>query len=280
MVIALALGGIAIALAARSTPGNVNSQKLSPLQLQKLAIDRAAAWIDDQVNPTTMIACDRATCDALNAGGYAEDKLQVLGQHAQYPLSAGLVVETGSVRKLFGTSLSSDWAPAVLTRFGTGAAEIEIRVIAPDGASAYWRALARDVAARKKAAGLVLYGSRIATSAKARAQAFSGAVDWRLLFAISEIAGKYPVYIVDFGSKSVGATRGIPLRYADLSGQFRAARMPATTYIAAMAAAIQQLKPPYQPLHTVTVPLRSGGVALRVEFAAPSPPDPFGPTGG
>lgn len=281
MVIALAIGGVAIALAARSAPGNANaSRRVSALHRQQLADTGAAvAWIDEQVSPGSVIACDPAMCDALKAQGYPADKLDVLGPTSAYPRSAAVVVETGSVRTLFGTSLSSDWAPAVLTRIGTGSAGIEIRVIAAGGVTAYQRALAGDLKARKQVGTLLLHGSQIATSARARAQVIAGAVDWRLLIAIAQIAGEYPVRIIDFGNDAVGATPGLPLRYADLSDQVRAGRMTGPEYMAAMAAALQQLPAEYRPLHTQRVPLPRGDVALRVEFAAPSPLNPLGPTG-
>jgi hypothetical protein len=282
MVIVLAVGGIAIALAARSAPGNSNnSPKINTLHRQELAnTTKAVDWIDDQVSPTSVIACDPATCAAIQAHGYPAAELQVLKPTTPYPRKATLVVETGSVRGIYGTSLRSDWAPAVLTRIGTGAAEIEIRVIAPDGAAAYRQALASDLANRKQDSSVLLNGTQVAMSKTARARLVSGAVDWRLVLAIAKIAGEYPVDIIEFGNDAVGASPGLPLRYADLSEQVRAPGMTGQTYLAAMAAALDQLPVAYRPLHTQSLRLPRGGEALRVEFGAPTPPNLLGPTGG
>jgi hypothetical protein len=56
-----------------------------------------------------------------------------------------LVVETAAVRALFGSSLDTEWAPAVLAAFGSGEAEITVRVVAANGAAAYLAALATDL---------------------------------------------------------------------------------------------------------------------------------------
>ena len=71
-------------------------------------------------------------------------ELRVLGPASAYPLKSAVVVETAAVRDLFGTSLSSLYAPAVLATFSSGDLRTSVRVIAPGGAAAYRKELAAD----------------------------------------------------------------------------------------------------------------------------------------
>ena len=82
-------------------------------------------------------------CAALTADGFPSRYVRVLGPTAPYPLTSNVVVVTQAVRELFGSSLSSDYAPAVLATFGSADASITVRVIAPRGAAAYRAQLAR-----------------------------------------------------------------------------------------------------------------------------------------
>jgi hypothetical protein len=281
LVIVLATAGIAVALATRAGPDSVGRHKLSALQRHELANSAAAvAWIGEQVSRDSVIACDPRTCAALKTLGYPAGKLQVLGPTSPYPRTAALVVETGSVSALYGTSLRTDFAPTVLTTFGTGAAEVDIRLIAPDGVPAYQKALAADLANRKQDGSSLLHGSQIAASATAREQMTSGAVDSRLLLAIAAVAAEHPVDILGFGNDAVGASPAIPLRYGDLSERVPAARMAAPAYVQSIIGALDRLPAAYRPLRTLTVRLAPGAVALRIEFAAPSPLGLLGPTAG
>ena len=67
-----------------------------------------------------------------------------------------MVVATAAVRSQFGARLAGVYAPVVLARFGTGAAGIAVRVIAPGGAAAYRELLARDAQARRHVAAQLL----------------------------------------------------------------------------------------------------------------------------
>jgi hypothetical protein len=280
LVLVLA-AGIAIAIATRASPDSAGRHKISALQRHELANSAAAvAWIGEQVSRDSVIACDPRTCAALKALGYPAGKLQVLGPTSPYPRTAALVVETGSVSALYGTSLRTDFAPTVLATFGTGAAEVDIRLIAPDGVPAYQKALAADLANRKQDGSSLLHGSQIAASTTAREQMTSGAVDSRLLLAIAAVAAEHPVDILGFGNDAVGASPGIPLRYCDLSERVPAARMAAPAYVQSVIGALGRLPAAYRPIRTLTVRLARGVVALRIEFAAPSPLGLLGPTPG
>jgi hypothetical protein len=86
-------------------------------------------------------------CAALAQRGIPAGNLLVLGPGSGDPLGSAVVVETAAVRNIFGERLASVYAPEVLARFGTGAARIEVRIVAPDGTAAYRRALAVDIRA-------------------------------------------------------------------------------------------------------------------------------------
>lgn len=276
LVILLAAGGVAIALAMRPSAPNAGSHKPSRLQRQELAnTATAVAWIGQQVSPGSVIACDPATCADLKSHGYPAGKLQVLKPATPNPRTATLVVETDTVRGIYGTNLRSYWAPEVVAAFGTGAAGIDIRVVAPDGPSAYQQKLAADLANRKRVGRGLLDGSQIVASATARAQMEAGAVDVRLLVAITQIADQHPIHIIDFGNEATGSSLGMPLRYGDLS--VPAARSAVPAYVAAVDSALNG--PPLpggRPLRPHIVKLPSGLLALRIEFPAPSPLGLFG----
>jgi hypothetical protein len=281
LVIVLAAAGLAIALATGAGPDSAGRHRISALQRHEQANSAAAvAWISDQVSRDSVIACDPHTCAALKALGYPAGKLQALGPTSPYPRTATLVVETGSVSALYGTSLRTDFAPTVLTTFGTGAAEVDIRLIAPDGVPAYQKAVAADLANRKQDGSSLLHGSQIAASTTAREQMTSGAVDSRLLLAIAAVAAEHPVDILGFGNDAAGASPAIPLRYGDLSERVPAARMTAPAYVQSIIGALDRLPAAYRPLRTLTVQLGAGVVALRIEFPAPSPLGLLGPTAG
>ena len=156
-------------------------------------------------------------CAALEARGLPARDLLVLGPLSRDPRSSAVVVETGAVRALFGTSLDRAWAPAVLASFGSGSAGITVRVVASHGAVAYQTALAGDMAAAKAAGARLLADRRISVQTSARSQLTAGLVDLRLLSALTALSRHLPVSVVDFGNVGPGVSAGVPLRYADLS---------------------------------------------------------------
>ena len=80
-------------------------------------------------------------------------------------------------------------APAAIASFGSGAAQISIRLIFRRGATAYAAALRRDIADRKLAGtSFVLLDSRVARPAAIRQELRSGQVDSRLLLTLGEVA--------------------------------------------------------------------------------------------
>src|SRR5947207_7012057 len=118
---ALVFGSLAV-VAVRHFSGTHASSPSSaaPPRLEAAVRDQAVAWIVRQVRPGAMVSCDQAMCAALEARGLPARDLLVLGPLSRDPRHSDVVVETATVRSLFGTSLDLAWAPAVLASFGSG----------------------------------------------------------------------------------------------------------------------------------------------------------------
>jgi hypothetical protein len=231
---------------------------------------QAAAWVAEQVSPDVTVSCDAVMCAALQAHGFPVSKLVVLGPTSPNPVSSVLVVETATVRELFGSSLAVAWAPAVLASFGSGASAITVRVVAPDGPAAYQTALNADLANRKTSGTALLHDSQVAVSATARRQLLAGDVDLRLLLALASVAGHEPMDIVRFGNLGPGASPGVPLDFADLAESIPAAHMNTVAYVDAVWAILNGVDAPIRPERAISGPVQ-GQAILRVEFASPSP---------
>ena len=237
---------------------------------------QAAAWVADQVSPDAIVSCDAVMCAALKAHGFPVGKLVTLGPASPDPVPSDVVVQTAAVRALFGSSLATGWAPAVLASFGSGPGAITVRVVAPHGAAAYQASLRADLAGRKRSGTALLHHSRITVSATARSQLASGQVDSRLLAALAALAGHQPVDIIQFGNVGPDASPGVPLRFADLAESVLAARMDAAAYMRAAWAVLSAADPRIRPARGLSGTLEHQAV-LQVEFTAPSPLGKPGP---
>ena len=232
---------------------------------------QAAAWVAQQVSPGVAVSCDQVMCAALEARGLPARDLLVLGPISRDPRSSVVVVETGAVRALFGTSLDRAWAPAVLASFGSGSAGITVRVVASHGAVAYQTALAGDTAAAKAAGARLLADRRISVQTSARSQLSGGLVDLRLMSALTALSRHLPVSVVGFGNVGPGVSTGIPLRYADLSPASQAGGLTQAGYARSVRSALSGLGTTVRQARTAPVVLPDGQAVLRVEFTAPSP---------
>ena len=232
---------------------------------------QAAAWVAQQVSPGVAVSCDQVMCAALEARGLPSRDLLVLGPLSPDPRSTAVVVETGAVRALFGTSLDRAWAPAVLASFGSGSAGITVRVVASHGAVAYQTAQAGDMAAAKAAGARLLADRRITVQTSARSQLTGGLVDLRLMSALTALSRHLPVSVVGFGNVGPGVSAGVPLRYADLSPTSQAGGQTQAGYARSVRSALSGLDTSFRPVRTVPVVLPDGQAVLRVEFTAPSP---------
>ena len=236
---------------------------------------QVAAWVTEQVSPDVTVSCEAVMCAALQARGFPVSKLVVLGPTSPDPVPSVLVVETATVRELFGSSLAIAWAPAVLASFGSGAGAITVRVVAPHGAAAYQAALNADLANRKTSGAALLNDSQVAVSAAARSQLLAGQVDLRLLLALAAVAGHEPIFIVRFGNLGPGASPHVPLGFADLAESIPAAHMDTAAYARAVWAVLDGPDAQIRPERAISGPFQ-GQAILRVEFASPSPLGNFG----
>ncbi len=227
---------------------------------------QAAAWVAGQVSVGAILACDPAMCAALAQHGVAPGNLLVLGPGAGDPLGSNVVLATASVRGIFGGRLASVYAPEVLASFGTGAARIDVRIVAPDGAAVYRAALAADLQARQVAGAQLLRDPRITVTPAARAELAAGQVDARLLITLAAMAASEPIQVTGFGAPDPGASPGLPLRTAELTAPTATAQT--------MLAFVRAQRSPYLPARAALTqhgPGPDGESVLTVEFAAPGP---------
>lgn len=230
----------------------------------------AARWLVQQAAADAIVSCDPQMCAAAQSAGLAASRLQVLGTGASGPLSSDLLVATAAVRQEFGTRLASVYAPDVLASFGTGSAQVAIRVVAPDGAAAYTASLRADQAARVSAGKQLLRNPRIHASAGALQALADGQVDARLLTVFAALATLHSVRVLGFAAASAGASPGLPLRTATITPAGPGTRQRPNS-VPSLASFLRAQLPPYRPASITEIRLPGGGAALRVEFAAPSP---------
>jgi hypothetical protein len=240
----------------------------------------AVSWVISQVSRDTTVSCDQAMCAALVKAGFPQGRVQVLGLGASAgtPLSSQIVVETPDVRRFFGTSLDTVYAPTVLTVEGSGPENVVIGAVAPRGPAAYQKALQADLHMRKAdSATLLDSGSRIVIERSARDQLAAGLVDTRLQLAIIAIGTPLPVTLIDFGNIAQGASQYVPLRYADIADPPGASDLSPADYERSVIKALNVLPASQRPIHVMTVTLAGGSTALRIVFSAPSPFNALGP---
>jgi hypothetical protein len=268
-----AAAGSLLALAIRPAGSQGGTAALSPALLRQEAALRAeaAAWVAQQVSPGATVSCDPVMCAALTDHAFPAGNLLVLSPTSADPLTSAVIVATSAVRDMFGSSLSTAIAPGVLASFGSGPAEITVRVVAPNGVAAYWAALRADQAARKTHGSALLNDPQMTVSAIARGQLADGQVDSRLLLAVASLATNEPIDIVQFGNIGPGAGPGIPLRYADLASNDRAAHMTIAAYLRSLRASLKGLNAQLRPARIVQVVRPGRSAVLRVEFTGPSP---------
>jgi len=276
-LVILAAGCLGVVVARYVASWPARSDTVSPAEQRAEAA--AATWVSRQVSHAVLVACDPRMCAALSADGFPSRDVHVLGPTAPYPLTSAVVIVTQAVRDLFGSSLSSDYAPAILATFGSADASITVRVIAPHGAAAYWAQIGADRANGKDIGSDLVQTRGITTSAEAKKQLLAGQVDSRLLLAIISLASRQPIDIdiVDFGNFGLGADPAIPLRFADLAESNPAAPTADPVYLRNLRASLGAISARFRPTSIMTKVLLSGQAVLRIEFTAPTPFGLLGP---
>ena len=200
---------------------------------------------------------------ALKAHGVPSLDLRPLAPNASSLLDSQVVVATATIRKQFGSSLTSVYAPAMLSSFGSGNSRVDVRLIAPHGAAAFMQQFRADQKERKTAASALLTLGSIALSSSARIQLASGQVDSRMIVLLDYLAPAFRLNVMTFGDSGPGATSGMPLRSLTLTG--RPANLRSVlTYVRTHETA------PYLPEYTQLTKHR-GTPELVIEFSAPSP---------
>jgi hypothetical protein len=230
----------------------------------------AAAWVGRQVDPAAVVACDRQMCAVLQSKGIPAGRLLVLGAGNAGPLGSDVIVSTAAVRQEFGSRLTSVYAPVVLARFGSGSAQVAVRVVAAGGPAAYLRSLHADATARRAFGAQLLRNPHVRVWPAGRRALAAGQVDTRLLSAIGALATPYHLDIAGFGAPAAGASPGVPLRSADISlAPARRGHDPAR--LSALKRFLLAQRIPFRPADVTTARLAGGQTVLHVEFTAPSP---------
>jgi hypothetical protein len=241
------------------------------LAAEALARTQAITWVLQQVSRAAVVSCDSQVCNDLANAGFPPANLLTLGPGSTDPLGSALVVATAPIRAQYGLRLASVYAPVVIASFGSGNAEIDIRLVFPGGTAGYRAVQQTDLSARKTADAELLTNSRIWVSATARAQLLSGDIDPRLPQLLAIMAHNYPVRIVDFVDQSPGGGPASLLRSVDLATVDQAAHMTSAAYLGRINAFINAQTAQYRPAWAQPITLRTGQAVLRIGYGAPSP---------
>jgi hypothetical protein len=275
-LIVFAGGGLTVALVRNSGPAPAprpvrtkpapRTPGLAQVQAAAAARLQAAAWVAAQVSHSAVVACDPAMCAALQARGFPAGNLMTIGPATNDPLGSTVIVATAAVRSQFGSRLETVYAPSVIASFGSGSAQIDVRVYAPGGGPAYLAALRADQQARQNLGRVLLRNSRVSATPAARAELMAGQVDTRLLATIATLAGQGRVDVVGFSDSGPGASPGAPLRVAELTSP------PGVKsgYLPSVLALLRAQQAPYLAT-SLSLARLDGQEVIRIEFAAPSP---------
>jgi tetratricopeptide (TPR) repeat protein len=269
VVTLLAASGAVGALSELHGDGHVRASATAAPAKPADAAQMAADWVSQQVSRSVTVACDPLMCAALEARGVPTARLLVLRTGAVSPRGAAVVVATPTVRSQFGSRLDTEYAPAVIAGFGSGPGQVNVQVVAPDGAAAYRTEMRQDQAARKAAGTQLLANKEISSAASVRAQLAAGGVDSRLLILLPALAATHPIQVLAFGDAGPQAGPGSPVCSADLSGSGRVAGMTDAAYQRWLTSFIRAQLTRFTG--SVVVVGQGGRAIVRVQFSQPSP---------
>ena len=249
----------------RATPAP-RTPGLAQVQAATAARAQAAAWTAAQVSHSAVVACDPAMCAALQGQGFPAGNLMTIGPATNDPLGSTVIVASAAVRSQFGSRLETVYAPTVIASFGSGSAQVEVRVYAPGGGPGYAAALRADQRVRQNLGRVLLRNSRVSATPAARAELTAGQVDTRLLATLATLTGQGQVDVVAFSDSGPGASAGAPLRVAELASPPRAK----SGYLPSVLALLRAQQAPYLAT-SLSLARSDGQEVIRIEFAAPSP---------
>jgi len=230
----------------------------------------AARWVSHEVTRSAIIGCDKVMCGVLIKSGVPSADLLPITPSSQDPLGADVLVATPVLRSQFGSRLSTEYAPAVLSSFGTGNTRVQVRVVASYGARAYQLALNRDLAARDLLGTQLVGNSRIAMPVSAETELAAGQVDPRLLITLPVLAQKHPIRVLAFYDRAPGASSGVPLSGVRLAGSDPKAGISAHAYLRWLVSLLRKQQSAYRAADVATT-WRNGRAIVSVRFARPNP---------
>ena len=285
-VVAMVLAGIVAAVVAIiAGPRAVRMFTARPDAAWQEAVavrGEAAVWITHWVAQSAFVACDPVMCKVLGAHGLSPERFVRLDPNSLDPLGSDVVVETAVVRNLFKRRLADVYAPAVLARFGSGKAMIEIRVTAASGSAArYEQQLRADERARLVAGRELLGNSNIVAFAAAARLLAAGKVDSRILAILAPLARIGKLTILAFGGAAPGSSPGMPLLSVSLTAEDPAdgsipvnaadGRVETPVSLAKIMAFLGVQRQLLQPASFREVTARRGLTFVRIDYAVPSP---------
>jgi len=230
----------------------------------------AATWVASDVSRSAIVGCDTVMCALLVKDGVPSSDLMLVQQSTQDPLGADVIVATPDLQSQFGPRLSTEYAPSVLASFGTGRIRVDVRVIAPDGASAYQLALTRDIAARELQGTQLVGNARIALPPSAKTELAAGQVDPRLLITLPPLAQQHPIRVLAFYNRAPGASSGVPLSGVKLAGSDPRAGMPPRVYLRWLVNFLHSQRSLYRAA-SVSTARHHGRAVVYIKFALPNP---------
>jgi hypothetical protein len=272
VLLLLTAAGTAVALLGQrsdsSTQGGHGGGQ--PLAGAAAAREKAARWVSREVSRNQIIGCDTVMCALLVKEGVPSADLLLVSPSTQDPLGAGVIVATPDLQSQFGMRLSTEYAPAVLARFGTGRLRVEVRVIAPWGAGAYQLALTRDIAARELQGTQIVGNSRIVLPASGKTELAAGQVDPRLLITLPALAHRHPVRVLAFYDRGPGAGPGVPFTGVKLAGNDPKAGITAHAYLRWLVSFLHSQRSSFRAA-SVSTAWREGRAIVSIRFALPNP---------
>ena len=277
-----AAGALTMALSGHTAkPPVPTGRRTSAGKAEEVTRDLAAVWVAQQVSRTAVVSCDPVMCGALESHGVPASDLNWIEPNTTSPLASAVIVATAAVRAQFGNLLSSVYAPGVIARFGSGQLQIDIREVAPHGATAYRAAVHADLIDRKTSGAGLLGSGRIVASATARRQLITGQVDSRLIIMMAGLAAVHPIDIVAFGNVAPGGDLTMPLRFAEVTqagrGHPAVSRSASPAFVRSIVAFVHGQPAGLGVAQTQTVRLPGGLTVLRIQFGAPTPLGLLGP---
>lgn len=233
--------------------------------------EKAAAWVVQEIDHRTRMACDPSMCKRLTTGGIAGGKLLKLTGDTTELSGVKLVISSAAVRARFGVKLAYTIAPDVLGIFGTGENRVEVRVRADDGPAAYRKLKTRETKYRGRAGRQLLDHKHVHTTSQAMHELAAGEVDSRVVYTVANLARHHVIHIRGFGDRGPHTGTDVPLRSVAIDQIDGSAAINDNPAMKAIRYWLRTQHKAYRPARTKLAPAHDSGSVLRIAFAAPSP---------